>query len=344
MLTAMGHEAILYAGEQNEAACAEHVCIYPDEWQTRHFSQYDWRRRVFVDFDPNSLHWREANAAAAEAIRGRAEPGDILGIIAGTAQQPLAAMLPNLWPVEWGIGYSGVWAPYRVFESHAWAAHVAGRLAMQGIPDDARFYDAVIPNSFEEDEFPAGDGSGGYLLFVGRLINRKGPHIAAEAARRLGAKLIVAGQGAASVTPGLIIATDGTRIEGDVEYAGVVGPEERSRLMGAAIATFVPTIYFEPFGGVAAESMLCGTPVLTTAWGAFPEVVRHGETGYLCRTLADFVEGAKRAPALNRGSIRAYARSRFSTRVVAPQYDRYLRKLATLRGPGWYAEEHFLDE
>ena len=66
-------------------------------------------------------------------------------------------------------------------------------------------------------------------------MDRKGPHIA-QACRRLGAKLLVAGQGAAFWSRDRIVCEDGTLLEGDVEYLGVLGPQERARLMGGAIA------------------------------------------------------------------------------------------------------------
>jgi len=55
------------------------------------------------------------------------------------------------------------------------------------------------------------------------------------------------------------------------------------------VATIVPTIYMEPFGGVNVESQLCGTPVITSNFGVFPETVLQGRTGYCCDTLQDFV-------------------------------------------------------
>lgn len=337
MLRSTGHRAILYAGHRNDGDYEEHVPIVTTEDRARWFVDETWRTRVFDRWDPADRCWTEMNDQAIAAIRRRIQPGDIIGIIAGQCQAQIAQAFPDHLALEWGVGYSGVLdQSFRVFESRAWAAHVAGRR----FDDDFRAFDTVIPNSWDPAEFPElGTGQGGYLLFVGRLIWRKGPHVAAETARRLGMRLLVAGQGVGQTEPGRITCADGTVLEGDVEYVGVVGLAERAKLMGDAIATLSPTQYLEPFGGVAVESMLAGTPAIATAWGAFPETITHGETGYLCSTLAEFVLAARSAHTLERPAIRERALARFSTDVVRHQYAAYLDRLATLQGEGWYALE-----
>lgn len=334
MLRANGHRAILYAGPRSDGEYDELVTVVTEQDRMRWFGEETWRERVFDRWDPTDPAWVEMNARAIAAIRERIEPRDVVGIIAGRCQAAIADAFADHLVCEWGVGYSGILdRSHRVFESHSWRVHVAGLRH----DDDFRAFDAVIPNAWEPAEFPdLGAGDGGYLLFVGRLIARKGPHVAAETARRLGMRLVVAGQGVASVAPGRIVTTDGTVLEGDVEYAGILGPEARTELMMDATATLVPTQYCEPFGGVAVESMLVGTPAIATAWGAFPETIRGGETGFLCSTLADFTTAARAAGTLDRASIRAYALAHFSTDVVGPQYGAYLERLATLWRDGWY--------
>ncbi|MFZ1935353.1 MAG: glycosyltransferase [Thermoguttaceae bacterium] len=64
--------------------------------------------------------------------------------------------------------------------------------------------------------------------------------------------------------------------EGNIEYIGCIGPKQRAKEMGQAKAVFVPTESAEPFGNVTVEAQFCGTPVITTDWGAFPETAEHG--------------------------------------------------------------------
>ena len=120
-------------------------------------------------------------------------------------------------------------------------------------------------------------------------------------------------------------------------YRGVVGPEERSELMGNARAVLVPSLYLEPFGGVNVEAQLCGTPVITTDWGAFPETVEDGKTGFRCRTMAEFTKAVEDVGKLKRTYIRKRAIDKYSAPVVAKQYDRYFKNLMGLYGGGFNA-------
>ncbi|MGB2695533.1 MAG: glycosyltransferase family 4 protein [Dehalococcoidia bacterium] len=65
-----------------------------------------------------------------------------------------------------------------------------------------------------------------------------------------------------------------------VEFTGHVSTEELVRLYNRAELVVSPSLY-EGFGLPAAEAMSCEAPLIATTGGAFPEVVDHGETGWL---------------------------------------------------------------
>jgi glycosyltransferase involved in cell wall biosynthesis len=254
-------------------------------------------------------------------MKKRIEPHDFICLIGGHCQKPIADAFPEHQAVEFGIGYEGTFAKYRVFESYAWMHAVYG--SQQGaMGANGRFYDTVIPNYFEVDQFPAGKGDGGYLLYMGRMEERKGLQVVADIASRTELPLKLAGQGTPPPCG---------------EYVGVVGPAERALLMGEATALLCPTLYIEPFGGVAVEAQLCGTPVLTTDWGAFTETVQQGVSGFRCHTLADFAWAARQASKLDRKRIRERAIALYSTETVSKEYELYFERLLGLWGDGWYA-------
>ncbi|MEK9751758.1 MAG: glycosyltransferase [Rhodospirillaceae bacterium] len=319
MMKGLGHEVVLYAGEETDAPVDELVpCFSERDRQAavagRHYTE--------ASFDPALPYWRRFNLRAAIAIRKRAGPRDFVCVIGGVAHKPIAAALPDLVTVEFGIGYAGTFARYRVFESHAWRHVCYGAAAREPAAADGFWFDDVIPGYFEPEAFPFSAEKDDYLLFVGRLIDRKGAHIAAEIAAATGRRLVVAGHGKAP--PG-------------AEHVGVVGPEERGRLMSRARALIAPTLYLEPFGNIVPEAHFCGTPTLTTDWGAFTETNENGVTGWRCRSLGEFVDAVDRVGDLDAAAIRARAVARYSLAAVAPLYQAYFKRLSTLWGRGWYA-------
>jgi hypothetical protein len=101
------------------------------------------------------------NQKAIEEIGKRIGQKDFICIIAGRCQEMITHAFPGHVSVEWGIGYSGIFAKYRVFESYAWMHHLHGVLKS----DDMRYFDAVIPNSFRISDFPLGKGDGVLLVY-----------------------------------------------------------------------------------------------------------------------------------------------------------------------------------
>jgi glycosyltransferase involved in cell wall biosynthesis len=337
MMKSLGYEVYSYASEENEADVTELITIYPKSDQLKWFGDNDFHTKFFnITWNPSDEHWVAGNARASQAIRKRIKPGDIICLIAGSCQQAIALEFPNNPVVEYGIGYKGTFADFRVFESYAHMHWVYGNQDS----DNGIFYDAVIPNYFDPADFKVGYEKDDYYLFIGRLIQRKGAEIAVEATRRLGTKLIMAGQGVVSKSGNKIIAEDGMIYEGDhIEHIGHVGVEERAELMSKAKAVFVPTTYLEPFGGVSIEAMFCGTPVIATDFGAFPENVIHGLSGFRFRTIGEATKFAELSNTLVPSRIALYARKNFSTSVIKYKYDSYFQQLTDLyNGGGFYSD------
>ncbi len=315
----LGHEVFLYAGKEVEAPVSELItCV----------SETDRAEAVkvvphYTQFPFDGWLWDKFNAKAIEEIGQRIEQKDFICLIGGSAQKPIADAFPAHLSVEFGVGYGGVFAKFRVFESYAWMHSIYAGWK-NPTTADGQFYDAVIPGYLEPEMFPMGDGlgdeNGEYYLFIGRLIDRKGYRIAQEVCQRLGKRLILAGPGEQS---------------GYGEFVGSVGPEQRAKLMGGAIATFAPTLYVEPFGNVVIESQACGTPTITTDWGAFTEN-NPSISGFRCRTLAEFIQAAEDVKQLDREQVRNRAVSTYNLDTIALQYEAYFQRLLTLWGDGWY--------
>jgi glycosyltransferase involved in cell wall biosynthesis len=321
MMKDLGHTVFLYSGDDNEAPCDEHVsCISEsDRAQAVGAAHY-----CEASFDTRLPHWRKFNAMAVIAIKQRIRPRDFICLIAGVAHQSIAEAFPEHMAVEFGIGYAGTFSKYRVFESYAWMHMVYGQ-QYTAYGADGQWFDTVIPGYLERERFPFAGRKEDYYLFIGRLVERKGFSIAIEVCETLGKRLKIAGQG----TPPRY-----------GEYVGVVGPHDRGRLMAHATAVFVPTIYIEPFGNVAVEAMACGTPVITSDWGAFTETVVQGKTGFRCRTFQQFLDAAELVKHLDPMRIREHTMAHYSLEAIGPRYDEYFRLLMTLWDDGWYARRN----
>lgn len=324
MMTGLGHEVFLYAGPgTTDAAVTDFVpCLSEDERAAacgdRHF--------VHASFDRDLPHWRAFNARAASEIRKRMRggPGEFLCVIGGRSHEPIADALPELLLCEFSIGYGGVIPrSFKVFESRAWQHVLLGSGGPNPNAIDGRYFDTVINGSFDPADFEFSTVKGDHCVFLGRLTARKGIGTAVDVCRRLGVPLIIAGQGEPDEIPDY------------GEYIGVIGPEERSRLLSGARAVFCCAHYVEPFGNAAVEAQLCGTPVLASPFGAMTETVEDGKTGFLCHTIGEFMQAVDDARELNPHYIRERAVNLYSTDVIALKYQRYFRRLNLLWGDGW---------
>lgn len=316
MLVAHGHEVFVYGGPDTATAGTDVVVISADE-RAGWFGTTDWNTHVFNEFDSTHPSWATFNERTIEAIKERLEPGDIIGLTMGSVQAALTRVFPDHVIAEVGVGYEGVInGTHRCYESEAWRHYLWGK---NGVTD-GRWYDTVIPNAFDLDDYQFRADHDGYLLFMGRLTPRKGLEVVAELAKHH--KVITAGQGE-------------ERIPG-VEHVGVVRGTEKAALLAGARAVLVPTFYIEPFGGVAVEAMLSGTPVIASPFGAFSETVADGVSGFRCSTLGEFRVAADRVDDLDPKTIRQWAVDRYTLEVAAPQYDVWLRRLAGLYDKGWY--------
>jgi glycosyltransferase involved in cell wall biosynthesis len=169
------------------------------------------------------------------------------------------------------------------------------------------------------------------LMFLGRLEAIKGVREAIEIARLAGRRLIVAGhtvdspEGRRCVEADLRPAIDGHA----VEYVGEIDDDRKNALLGASAALLMPVRWDEPFGIVMIEALACGTPVVGFARGSVPEVVRHGETGFVCAGVADAALAVGRLAAIDRRLCRDDAERRFGVGAVVDRYEQvYAEALA----------------
>lgn len=328
MMTDRGHEVIHYGHEDSDLQCTEHVSVLTNNDLEIAYGNYDWRKNFFT-FDTSDHAYQTFYKNAITEVGKRKQKNDFILPFWGAGHRPVCDAHPDLICVEPGIGYAGGhWANYKVFESYA-IMHAYYGLQSVGTCMQ-NFYDVVIPNYFDPDDFTFKDEKEDYFLFLGRVYEGKGIHIAIQVTEAIGAKLVVAGQNN-------LQDCGYTETPKHVEFVGYADVDKRKKLMANAKGAFVASLYNEPFGGVQIECLFSGTPTITTDWGAFSENNIHGVTGYRCRTFEEFVWAAKNIDKINPQDCRDWALRNFSLEKVADMYDEYFRSILNIHnGSGWY--------
>ena len=123
------------------------------------------------------------------------------------------------------------------------------------------------------------DLEGDVLVFAGRLGPQKALGVALDALAEIGdVKLVIAGDG--PERSALERRVDELRLNDRVRFLGSVPRETVLRLFKAADASLLSSAW-ENFPHTVVESLAVGCPVIATAVGGVPEVVRDGENGLL---------------------------------------------------------------
>jgi glycosyltransferase involved in cell wall biosynthesis len=188
---------------------------------------------------------------------------------------------------------------------------------------------ATVPHGLPVDLYSfSPEGAGGYLAFLGRICPEKRPDRAIEIARRAGVELKIAAK---------VDKVDMAYFEDvirpllrdpRVEFVGEVSDCEKQAFLAGAMALLFPIDWPEPFGLVQIEAMACGTPVIAWRRGSVPEVIEHGQTGFIVDGIDEAVAAVENVRMLSRVAVRRGFEKRFSIERVGRDYIRVYQSLA----------------
>jgi glycosyltransferase involved in cell wall biosynthesis len=184
----------------------------------------------------------------------------------------------------------------------------------------------MVHNALDVGTFPFRDTKDDFLLFLGRLHPEKAPHLAIDAARAAGRRIVVAGKCVEPIErryrEEFLVPRGGP----DVDFVGTADAAAKRELLAGAAALLFPITWEEPFGMVMAEAMACGTPVIAFRRGAVPEVVVDGVTGYIVDTFDEFVAAIARAGAIDAAACRDHVARTFPRERMASGYEAVYRQ------------------
>jgi glycosyltransferase involved in cell wall biosynthesis len=191
-----------------------------------------------------------------------------------------------------------------------------------------RFYfkhKSVIHNGIPVERFAFNAKPKDYLLFIGYMNKNKGADVAVRIAKKLGMKLILAGNNFGeeeffnkSIKPYL---------SSKIRYVGVVGFKEKVELYRNAVAKIAPLQWAEPFGLTLIESQACGTPVVAFNNGAAAELIQDGKTGFIVKDEKEMAAAIKKIHSIKRKDCRDWVEKRFSVKAMVDKYEKLYQSL-----------------
>jgi glycosyltransferase involved in cell wall biosynthesis len=185
----------------------------------------------------------------------------------------------------------------------------------------------TVPHGLPVDLYSFRPEPEDYLAFVGRICPEKRPDRAIELAKRIGMPLKIAAK---------VDKVDEPYFEAEIkpllnshliEFVGEVNEAGKNVLLGGAKALLFPIDWPEPFGLVMIESLACGTPVVAFECGSVPEVLVHGKSGFIVRTMDEAEQALHHIGTIDRQVCRHEFEQRFTVGQMAQKYLRIYKQL-----------------
>ncbi|MHB8348087.1 MAG: glycosyltransferase [Acidiferrobacterales bacterium] len=322
LLMSLGHTVYHYGNHGSDVPCTEHADLLDRETMEALYRGNDLKKAANGYFakETPALN-REFVRRAVSEIGKRKAPGQfLLGV--RDPHEEIARHHADLLFAHHSVGHVG-WSPKMTVYASEFVRNF--RLSKEhSRTGDASAWtcSAVIPHFLYPGDFEPCYDPGDYFLYLGRLTPDKGVQLAIDVCARQRVKLFLAGQGDISHF----------RLGPQTEYLGFLDDmQARNDLLRKAKAVLVPTQMPEPFGMVVIEAMMSGVPVISSDWGAFPEINRQGVTGYRCTAFSEYLAALRSIDRISRQKCREVAEHRFSDMRAGQLYGNYFERMHDLQ-------------
>ena len=272
--------------------------------------------------DPSELGNPWYDALHAVTAYRQVDGFDVVHDHAGISGPACGAILRGRPPVVHTL--HGPWTP----QTRLFYGATANDLHLVAISDAQRADNPDVPylgtvhNGIDLRAYPFVEEKEDFLVYIGRAISDKGPKEAITIARRAGLPLHMILKRGEAPEREYFESEIKPLLASDVELYENVTHETKVDLLGRARAMVFPIRWPEPFGLVMVEAMACGTPVVTTNWGAAVEVVDDGVTGFRRDGEDDLVEAVGKAATISPARCRARVEEHFSATAMVNNYAR----------------------
>ncbi len=180
-----------------------------------------------------------------------------------------------------------------------------------------------IYNGIDTGLFPFSPTHENYLLWLGRIRQKKGIKEAIEATISADERLIISG----------VIDNPDERLfyeneikplienHNNIQVKGPSNFEEKIKLYQHAKGFLFPVTWEEPFGLTMVEAMSCGTPVIGFDRGAVSEIINNDKTGFVVNDVTTMIEKIKQLDSVDRKNCRTWVEEKFSLNREVADYE-----------------------
>lgn len=170
-----------------------------------------------------------------------------------------------------------------------------------------------VYNGVDQDRYPFTEKKQDYYVFLARTTWRvKNVKTAITWANDLGVRLEIMGGSGVS--------------RGNIHYNGLIDEAQKLELLRNARALIYPTNWDEPCAAAPLEALACGTPVISSANGCMPELVREG-TGAICHDYDELLAAHQKMSSISTRKCREAVEGYFSLKRMAADYVQLIQKI-----------------
>lgn len=318
LMTNNGHEVLFYSNSREKIICSEFIQVLTEDdyimLEKNTFPFNDGRYLMYNSDTENhknnlkKIYEEKTINILKDKIRGDKKK-EFFFHFYNCATKNISLAYPYIQNVEMMMGCSSFFCKNVLFASVSFLTDTLEH--MKYVPKNYE----IIPPLFKKTEFEYKNVKvDNTFLYLARIQKCKGVDLIFELAKAL-PKVYFVIAGAAHCEKNILYVPYNVpnnpneytpynlKDYPNINYIGFADITERKDLLSNCCALIQPTPYKEPFGFNIIEAYLSGTPVITSANGAFLETVKNGVTGYLCSTFEDYIEAITN---VNKHKIKSY--------------------------------------
>jgi glycosyltransferase involved in cell wall biosynthesis len=300
-LVRQGHEVTLFAsGDSRTAAELVPAC------------------ERALRLDPKVIDGFAHHVLQLERVQQRAAEFDVIHYHVDYAHFPFSrrCLTPSVTTLHGRLDLPDLAALYREFADMPLVSISDAQRAP--LPDAG--WVATVQHGLPPDLYPFSAEHDGYLAFLGRISPEKRVDRAIQIAGRVGLPLKIAAKVDRADEEYFVSRIEPMLGAPGVELVGEIGDAHKGEFLGRAAALLFPIDWPEPFGLTMIEAMACGTPVVAFRRGSVPEVMAHGESGWIVESIEGACRALERLESLPRERCRRVFEERYTARRMAADY------------------------